>query len=99
MKHEAYRLLELMTQLAPDRKVSPDEHNVVHVYQTRYMAKLMVVLAEEQEKASEKMEQLTTRLITQTDALVKFTRGLYGFTAALFALGIVQLVLAFAVRR
>ena len=98
MNPEAYRLLELMKQLAPDRNVSAAEHNVVHVYQTSYMAKLMVVLAEEQEKASEKMEQLTIRLTTQTDTLVKFTRGLYGFTAALLALGIVQLVLAFTVR-
>ena len=88
-----------MKQLAPDRNVSPDDHNLVHVYQTRYMAKLMVVLAEEQEKASEKMEQLTTRLIAQTDTLVKFTKGLYWFTAALLALAVVQLVIVFAVRR
>ncbi len=99
MNPEAYRLLELMKQLAPDRNVSPDDHNLVHVYQTRYMAKLMVVLAEEQEKASEKMEQLTTRLIAQTDTLVKFTKGLYWFTAALLALAVVQLVIVFAVRR
>jgi len=98
MNPEAYRLLELMKQLAPDRNVSPDDHNLVHVYQTRYMAKLMVVLAEEQEKASEKMEQLTTRLIAQTDTLVKFTKGLYWFTAALLALAVVQLVIVFAVR-
>jgi hypothetical protein len=89
MNSEVYKLLDLMKQLAPDRSVSPEEHNVVHVYQTRYMAKLMVVLAEEQEKTSEKMEQLTTRLITQTETLVKFTRGLYVFTVALLVVAIV----------
>ena len=56
MNPEAYRLLDLMKQLAPDQNVSPSEHNIVHIYQTRYMAKLMVVLAEEQEKASEKID-------------------------------------------
>ena len=95
MNPEAYRLLDLMKQLAPDQNVSPSEHNIVHIYQTRYMAKLMVVLAEEQEKASEKMEQLTIRLITQTDTLVKFTRGLYVFTAALLVVAVVQLLVAF----
>ena len=81
MNPEAHRLLDLMKQFAPYRNVSPDEHNVVHVYQTRYMAKLLVVLAEEQEKASDKMEQLTTRGITQTETPVKFTKGLDRFTA------------------
>jgi len=92
---EAYRLVELMKQLAPDRTVSPDEHAIVSVYQTRYMAKLMVVLAEEQEKASVKMEHLTSRLVTQTDTLIKFTRGLYWLTAALLILGTIQFFLAF----
>lgn len=99
MNSEAYKLLEMMKQLAPDQSVRPDDHPLVRVYQTRYMAKLMVVLAEEQEKASEKMEQLTTRLITQTDALVKFTQGLYWFTAAMLVLALVQLSVAFVWHR
>jgi len=95
---EAYRLLELMKQLAPDRAVSPDDHATVSVYQSRYLAKLMVVLTEEQEKASAKMEELTTRLVTQTDTLIRFTRGLYWLSAALLLLAAIQLFVAFRCR-
>jgi hypothetical protein len=55
----------------------------------------MVLVAEEQEKASAKMEELTKRLTAQTDTLVRFTKGLYAFTAALVFLAIVQLIVGF----
>jgi hypothetical protein len=63
--------------------------------QTSLMACLMVILAEEQEKAAVKMEKQTDRLVEQTNRLVAFTKGLYWFTAALLILGVIQLVVAF----
>ena len=60
------------------------------------MACLMVILAEEQEKAAVRMEKQTDRLVKQTDRLVDFTKGLYWFTAALLILGVIQLIVAFA---
>ena len=63
--------------------------------QTSLMACLMVILAQEQEKAAIRMEEQTDRLVKQTDRLVAFTKGLYWLTAALLILGVIQLVVAF----
>jgi hypothetical protein len=52
MKTEAARIIGLMKQLAPDDHVDKNDHLRVHVYQTRYMAQLMVVVTEEQEEVS-----------------------------------------------
>jgi hypothetical protein len=99
MNPEAHKIIQHMQTLAPPRGVEVSDHDTVHTYQALNMARLMVLLAEEQEKASAKMEQLTTRLIAQTDTLVNFTKGLYWFSAALLALAIVQVVVAFLGRR
>jgi hypothetical protein len=95
MKPEVHKIIQDMQKLAPPRAFEISDHDTVHTYQTLNMARLLVLLAEVQEKASAKMEQLTTRLIAQTDSLVNFTKGLYWFTAALLALAVVQLVVAF----
>lgn len=99
MNPEVYHIIEHMQKLAPPIEVSPSDHDTVHTYQMLNMARIMVLLAEEQENASAKMEQLTARLIAQTDTVVKFTRGLYWFTAALFVLALVQLFVGFACHR
>ncbi len=99
MNQEVYKIIEHMQKLAPPKEVSLSDHDTVHTYQTLNMARLMVLLAEEQEKASAKMEQLTARLTAQTDTLVKFTKGLYWFTAALLGLAFAQLFVAFVCHR
>jgi hypothetical protein len=92
MDPEVRELLEQMHKLAPSRNVDLSQHASVHTYQTLYMARLLVLLAEQQEKASQKMEQQTDRLIQQTDSLVAFTKGLYWFTIAVLMLGVIQLI-------
>jgi hypothetical protein len=99
MNPEVHKIIEAMQELAPARRVDLSDYQKVQTHQALNMARLMVLLAEEQEKASAKMEQLTTRLIAQTDTLIKFTKGLYWFTAALLALGVVQLFAAFTCHR
>ena len=99
MNPEIHKIVQHMKQLAPDRQVELSDHDTVHTYQTLNMARLMVLLAEEQEKAATKMEQLTTRLIAQTDTLIRFTKGLYAFTAALLVLGVIQLLVTCASHR
>ena len=61
-------------------------------YQTLYAARLSVLLAEEHQKASLRLEEQTNRLILQTDRLVGFTKGLYWFTVVLLVLGILQFI-------
>jgi hypothetical protein len=66
--------------------------------QTSLMACLLVILAEEQEKAAVRMEQQTDRLVKQTDRLVRFTKGLYVLTAALLFVAAVQIAAMFFLR-
>lgn len=99
MNAEVHEIIEHMQKLAPPTQVQVSDYDRVHTYQMLNMARLMVLLAEEQERASMKMEQLTTRLIAQTDTLINFTKGLYWFTAALLLLAVVQLLVAFAFHR
>jgi hypothetical protein len=88
-----------MQKLAPARYVEVTDYEKIQIHQTLNMARLMVLVAQEQEQASVKMEQLTTRLIAQTDTLIKFTKGLYWLTAAFLALGVAQVFVAFAYNR
>ena len=99
MNPEVHKIIEQMQKLAPARYVEVTDYEKIQTHQTLNMARLMVLVAQEQEQASVKMEQLTTRLIAQTDTLIKFTKGLYWFTAALLALGVAQLFVAFAYHR
>ena len=62
------------------------------------MACLFVILAQEQEKAAERMEQQTDRLVEQTDRLVRFTKGLYVLTAAILFAAAVQIAAMFFLR-
>ena len=95
MNSEMQKIIEQMQKLAPPRDVPLSNPDIVHTYQTLYMARLLVLIAEDQAKASERMEQQTDRLVNQTDRLVNFTKGLYWFTVALLVLGVVQLIVAF----
>jgi len=96
MNSEVHKIIEDMQKLAPPAQVQASDYDRIQTYQMLNMARLLVLVAEEQEKASAKMEQLTTRLIAQTDTLINFTKPLYWVTAALLLLGVLQLVLAFA---
>jgi hypothetical protein len=75
MNPEVHKIIEHMQKLAPPAQVQVSDYDRVHTYQMLNMARLMVLLAEEQEKTSAKLEQLTTRLISQTDRLINFTKG------------------------
>jgi|ERR1700726_265718 len=99
MNREVHKIVEEMQKLAPPRSVQLADSDRIQTYQMLNMGRLSVLLAEEQERASEKMEQLTIRLIGQTETLVRFTKGLYWFTAALLVLGVVQLIVAFTSHR
>jgi hypothetical protein len=99
MNPEVHKIIEHMQKLAPPAQVQVSDYDRVHTYQMLNMARLMVLLAEEQEKTSAKLEQLTTRLISQTDRLINFTKGLYWLTATLLVLGVAQFIVAFAFHR
>jgi hypothetical protein len=84
MNPEAERIIGLMKQLAPDDFVDRNDHARVHVYQTRYLAQLMTIVAEEQEKSAAKVQRQTTWLIFLTWALVALTAALLVFTMCLY---------------
>ena len=56
MNAEVHNIIEHMQKLAPPAQVQVSDYDRVHIYQMLNMARLMVLLAEEQEKASMKMD-------------------------------------------
>ena len=76
-------LLDMMRGLAPDGHVPTDDHAMVHVYQNRYMAQIMALVAEEQSLSADKVETQTKQLISLTRILVWLTAGLLVLTLLL----------------
>jgi hypothetical protein len=78
MNPDIYSILEDLKKHVP---VNPVHPNDVHTHQSFHIARLRVLIAEEEAESAEKME--------------RFTKGLYWFTAALLVLGVIQLFVAF----
>lgn len=65
------------------------DHAMVQVYQNRYMAQIMALVAEEQSLSADKVETQTEKLISLTKGLFRLTIGLLIFTFALLAFTVV----------
>jgi hypothetical protein len=62
-------------------------------YQRPLMAAIQLIIAEEEAKTAEKLEQQTARLVEHTVKLTRFTRGVFWLTVILGVFAFVQIVI------
>jgi hypothetical protein len=84
MNEEIYSIIEDMKAKCPkDPTQRPDIHQV---YQSVQMARLLVLLAEESERQSNKITE-------QTEKMINWTKAIVALTIALFFVGAIQIVM------
>jgi hypothetical protein len=83
MTSEAHKIVEEMEKL---RAVTVHQATIWPTHQSHLMSRLLVLLAEEQERAAAVLEK-------QTDRLVKFTKLLILLTVALVFVGVIQIAM------
>ena len=93
MNTERQKLLDYMSKLAPPRDVPLSDPNLVHTYQTLYMARLLAMIADEQSESATKLEQQVDRLVNETVILRELTQSIRAFTIALFVFAILQVII------
>ncbi len=88
MNPKAHEILDTMQKRQPqDYWAAPQRQAEL----LGHVGQLLVLLAEEQEKASAKLEQQTTRLIEHTVELGRLTRGVLWFTIVLAVFALIQI--------
>jgi hypothetical protein len=89
MNPEAHKIIEKMEKLIPEiDSINTNNHPAINNVLSIHSSRLLVILAEEQEKSAEKLEQ-------QTLILIRFTKLLVGLTWALIFIGVIQITMMF----
>jgi uncharacterized membrane protein len=83
MNQEIYSIIEDMKKHIKREAIATSD---IHTNQSIQMARLLVLLAEESERQSNKIAE-------QTEKVIRFTKAIVWFTLALFFIGLIQIAM------